>query len=110
MDACSNKTLSSGVARLVAAAFVVTGFGAAVAAAPAIGPLAAAEPAAVRTATVQRAAFGDGATALRPFGQGVAIRVDKAYGAEDEDCVLAVTKVEDSQGRVSVTRGVSCAH
>jgi hypothetical protein len=110
MDACSNKILSSGVARLAAAAFVVTGFCAAVAAAPAVGPLAAAEPATLRPATVQRAAFGDGATALRPFGRGVAIRVDKAYGAEDEDCVLAVTKVEDAQGRVSVTRGVSCAN
>jgi hypothetical protein len=105
MDVSSNKFLSSGAARLAAAAFVITGFCAAVAAAPAVGPLAAVKP-----ATVQRAAFGDGATALRPFGQGAAIRVDKAYGAEDEDCVLAVTRVEDAQGRVSVTRGVSCAH
>jgi ABC-type phosphate transport system substrate-binding protein len=104
MDASSNKILSSGAARLAAAAFVVTGFCAAVAAAPALGPLSAAKPAAI-----QRAAFGDGATALRPFGQGAAIRVNKAYGAEDEDCVLSVTKVEDAQGRVSVTRGVSCA-
>ncbi|WP_003613036.1 hypothetical protein [Methylosinus trichosporium] len=105
MMASGNRLFSNGASRLVAAAIVVTGFCAAVAAAPAVAPLhkSAAAP-------VHRANFGEGASALRPFGQGAAIHVDRAYGDEDEDCVLAVTKVEDADGRVSVTRGVACAH
>jgi hypothetical protein len=104
MDASRDTLLSSGVSRLAAAAVLATGFCAAVAAAPSIGPLApAARPLAAP------AAFGEGATALRPFGRGPTIRVDKAYGPDDEDCVLAVTRVEDAHGRVAVTRGVACA-
>ena len=105
MTASGNRLFSNGASRLVAAAIVVTGFCAAVAAAPAMAPLHE-----TRAAPVQRANFGEGASALRPFGQGAAIHVDRAYGDEDEDCVLAVTKVENADGRVSVTRGVSCAH
>jgi hypothetical protein len=106
MSAYRQNLLSSGASRLVAAAIVVSGFCAAVAAAPAIGPLSAAG---VAKPVVQRAALSEGATALRPFGQGPAIRVNRAYGAEDEDCVLAVTRVESADGQVAVTRGVSCA-
>jgi hypothetical protein len=105
MNASGSRLFSNGASRLVAAAIVVTGFCAAVAAAPAVASL----PQTARIAPAERATFGDGATALRPFGQGAAIRVDRAYGEEDEDCVLAVTKVEDAEGRVSVTRGVACA-
>jgi hypothetical protein len=106
MTASGNRLFSNSASRLVAAAIVVTGFCAAVAAAPAVAPLH--EAGAV--AAAHRANFGEGASALRPFGQGAAIRVDRAYGEEDEDCVLAVTKVENADGRVSVTRGVACAH
>ncbi|MBY6240971.1 hypothetical protein [Methylosinus sp. Sm6] len=106
MKPSGTRIFSTTASRLLAAAMVVTGFCAAVAAAPAVATLHEA----VGVSPAQRATFGDGATALRPFGQGTVIRVDRAYGDEDEDCVLAVTKVEDAKGGVSVTRGVACAH
>ncbi|HEY8064396.1 MAG TPA: hypothetical protein VIF40_06660 [Methylosinus sp.] len=89
---------------------VAVGLGAALAATPSLGarsdaPILAAP---VLAAPIERAAFGDSATALRPFGSGPAILVGRAYGADDEDCVLAVTRIEGSDGEVSVARGIAC--
>lgn len=47
---------------------------------------------------------------LRPLARGPAIRVGRAYGAEDEDCTLAITQSRDEGGRLHVTRSVSCAN
>lgn len=84
---------------------VAAGLGAALAATPSLG---ARSDAPILAAPIERAAFGDSATALRPFGSGPAILVGRAYGADDEDCVLAVTQIEGSDGEVSVARGIAC--
>lgn len=102
-----DNVFSSRASRIALATAAVTGLCAAVAASPSAPPTG--EP--DRTVAVPiKAAFGDSATALRPFGQGPAIRVGRAYDPEDEDCTLVVTQVTDQNGRVSVARGVACAN
>jgi hypothetical protein len=49
-------------------------------------------------------------TAIRPLGRGPAIRVGRAFDAEDEDCTLVVTKTTDASGHVQVKRAVTCAN
>jgi len=47
---------------------------------------------------------------MRPVARGPAIRVGRAYGAEDEDCTLVITPKADERGRVRYMRSVSCAN
>ncbi|MDP3553864.1 MULTISPECIES: hypothetical protein [unclassified Methylocystis] len=47
---------------------------------------------------------------MRPLARGPAIRVGRAYGAEDEDCTLVITPKADERGRVRYMRSVSCAN
>jgi hypothetical protein len=47
---------------------------------------------------------------MRPLGRGPAIRVGRAFDAEDEDCTLAVTRVTDENGHVRTKRGLTCAN
>ncbi|MGZ9115974.1 MAG: hypothetical protein ACXW3V_03400 [Methylocystis sp.] len=47
---------------------------------------------------------------MRPLAHGPAIRVGRAYGAEDEDCTLVITPKADERGRVRYMRSVSCAN
>ncbi len=106
MDLRDNP-LSSRASRIVLALTAVIGLCAAVAAAPSPPSVKDMESS---VAVPIKAAFGDIATSLKPLGRGPAIRVGRAYGAEDEDCILAVTQVTDATGRVHVTRGVACAN
>lgn len=46
----------------------------------------------------------------RPLARGSAVRVGRAYGAEDEDCTLVITPRADESGRVRYMRSVSCAN
>ena len=94
---------STTLSRIVVGVTLAAGFGAAVAATPSLGARSEAP-----ALPMERAAFGDSATALRPFGSGPAILVGRAYGPDDEDCVLAVTRVEGADGRFSVARGIAC--
>jgi hypothetical protein len=54
--------------------------------------------------------MGESATGIRPLGRGPAIRVGRAFDAEDEDCTLVVTKITEASGHVQVKRGVTCAN
>ncbi|HEY8124912.1 MAG TPA: hypothetical protein VIF88_05785 [Methylocystis sp.] len=47
---------------------------------------------------------------MRPLARGPAIRVGRAFGAEDEDCTLVITPKADERGRVRYMRSVSCAN
>ena len=47
---------------------------------------------------------------LRPLARGPAIRVGRAYGAEDEDCTLVIKPSTDERGRVRYMRSVTCAN
>lgn len=99
--------LSTRAARIVLALTAITSLCAAVAAAPS-EPARMAQDAPI--AVPIKAAFGDSATQLKPLGRGPAILVGRAYGAEDEDCTVAITRVRDRNGNVHVTRGVACAN
>ncbi|MBG0809043.1 hypothetical protein IY145_06605 [Methylosinus sp. H3A] len=103
--AVSSNPSTTLTSRILLGVTIAVNLGAAVAATPSLG--ARSEAPAV-PAPIEKAAFGDSATALRPFGEGPAILVGRAYGADDEDCVLAVTRVEGSDGQVSVARGIAC--
>ncbi|MGA8170259.1 MAG: hypothetical protein WB816_05435 [Methylocystis sp.] len=97
--------------RIVLAVTAVASLCAAVAATPSasIGKETIPELSATTVATV----VGDRAEAargMRPLARGPAIRVGRAFDAEDEDCTLVVTKVTDESGRVKVKRGVTCAN
>ncbi|WP_024878598.1 hypothetical protein [Methylosinus sp. LW3] len=91
--------------RILLAVTVAASFGASVAATPSLG---ARFEALTAPSSVTKTTLGDSVTALRPFGDGPAILIGRAYGADDEDCVLAVTRVEGSDGQVSVARGIAC--
>jgi len=97
--------------RIVLAVTAAAGLCAAVAAAPSasIGretiPTSSASPVAAAGHDM-----GESATGIRPLGRGPAIRVGRAFDAEDEDCTLVVTKTTDASGHVQVKRGVTCAN
>jgi hypothetical protein len=57
-----------------------------------------------------KTAIGEDVSGVRPLGRGPAIRVGRAYDAEDEDCTLAVTQRTDESGRLHVTHSVTCAN
>lgn len=78
---------------------------AAVAAAP-----SASDPKTQSLATGVQAAVSLNDVGLRPLARGTAIRVGRAYGAEDEDCTLVITPKADDRGRVRYMRSVSCAN
>ena len=54
--------------------------------------------------------LGESAKGMRPLGRGPAIRVGRAFDAEDEDCTFVETKVTDANGKVHVKRGLTCAN
>ena len=56
------------------------------------------------------ATSGEAAKGMRPLGSGPAIRVGRAFDAEDEDCTLAVTKVAGKSGGVHLTRSLTCVN
>jgi len=103
--AVSRKSPTTRTSRILLGVTIAVSLGAAVAASPSLG---ARSDAPASRALIEKTGFGDSATALRPFGDGPAILVGRAFGADDEDCVLAVTRVEGSEGQVSVARGIVC--
>lgn len=101
------RKLSARKLSILAAVTVTASLGASVAATPSLG--ARFQPALAAPLPIVKATLGDSATALRPFGDGPAILIGRVYGGDDEDCALAVTRVEGSDGQVSVTRGIACS-
>ncbi len=104
MAVTRESPFASRSSRIVLGVTVAFGLCAAVAAAPtapvAKGPSAAAVQAAVSL-------NDDG---MRPLARGPAIRVGRAYGAEDEDCTLVLKPSTDERGRVRYMRSVTCAN
>jgi len=95
----------------VLAATIVAGLCAAFAAAPSAAPVKG-ELTVAPTAKVlgnARVRIDEDARAFRPLGRGPAIKVGRAYGADDEDCTVAVTTSVDAKGRSHVSRSLSCA-
>ncbi len=107
MAVTRENPFGSRTARIVVALTVVTCFASAFAAAPSASTFND-DPSAL--AAKARAAFGEDKSGVRPLAHGTAIRVGRAYDAEDEDCVLVVTKTKDDNGRTRVTRKVACAN
>lgn len=108
MAVSRDSPFSSRASRVILALTVATCLCAAVAAAPSAPPSKPIGPA-IAVVPV-KPAFGESATGMRPLGRGPAIHVGRAYDAEDEDCTLVVTRVNDESGYVRVTRGVVCAN
>jgi len=91
--------------KLVLAATVAAGVAAAIASAPSSSIGRESDPApALRQLGVEQAEQG-----VRPLASGPAMRLGRAYGAEDEDCTVVVTKSPDGAGRMRVKRAVTCA-
>jgi hypothetical protein len=99
--------IASRTSRIVLALTVATCLCAAVAAAPS-APTSKEDGSAIARSIKTK--LGENVDGMRPLGRGPAIRVGRAYDAEDEDCTLAVTQTTDESGRVHVTRGVTCAN
>jgi hypothetical protein len=64
----------------------------------------------VKISTGSGAASSETAKGMRPLGRGPAIKVGRAFDAEDEDCTLAVTKTTEESGRVHVKRSLTCVN
>ena len=64
----------------------------------------------VTSATAVKAAVSLNDEGLRPLARGPAIRVGRAFGAEDEDCTLVLKPSTDERGRVRYMRSVTCAN
>jgi hypothetical protein len=47
-------------------------------------------------------------TGFRALAEGPTLQVGKQFGRDDEDCIVKVTRVQGSDGRVYVTRGSTC--
>jgi hypothetical protein len=105
MSASRDAILASRVSRVILALTAVMSLGAAVAAAP------AAPPSADMIARAEQARLdpSEMTQGVRPLAHGPAIRVGRAYDADDEDCTVVVTQTTDANGRTKVTRHLSCA-
>jgi len=107
MAVTRENPFASRTSRIILVSTVATCLCAAVAAAPSAPMSKDVKSAIARSID---ATGGEDAQGLRPLGRGPAIRVGRAYDAEDEDCTLAVTQTTDESGHVQVTRRVSCAN
>lgn len=45
---------------------------------------------------------------IKPLASGPALRVGRVYDADDEDCLITVTRYTDKAGHLRVKHGVSC--
>lgn len=100
-----DRPLASRTSRIVLGATVATCLVAAVAAAPTAPPLKVTSAAPSVSAAVSLNDSG-----MRPLAKGAAIRIGRAYGAEDEDCTLVLTPKAGERGRVQYSRSVTCAN
>jgi hypothetical protein len=105
MAVSRESPFASRMSRIVLGLTVAIGAAAAVAAAPSTSDLKNRS-----TATGVQAAVSLNDIGMRPLARGPAIRVGRAYGAEDEDCTLVITPKDDERGRVRYMRSVSCAN
>ncbi|MBI1981576.1 MAG: hypothetical protein HYS63_08515 [Methylocystis sp.] len=105
MAVSRESPFASRTSRIVLGLTVVFSAVAAVAAAP-----SASSPKSQSAATGVQAAVSLNDVGLRPLARGSAIRVGRAYGAEDEDCTLVIMPKADESGRVRYMRSVSCAN
>lgn len=105
MAVSRESPFASRMSRIVLGLTVAIGAAAAVAAAPSTSDLKSRS-----TATGVQAAVSLNDIGMRPLARGPAIRVGRAYGAEDEDCTLVITPKDDEWGRVRYMRSVSCAN
>jgi hypothetical protein len=94
----TEKLVGTRATRIVVALTAITCLGAVVAAAP-IGATSAFQASKPK---VERAAF-------RPLAEGPTLQVGRAFGRDDEDCIVKVTRVQGPDGRTYVTRGSSCS-
>lgn len=92
-------------ARLILVVAAAAGLVAAIAAAPSASIGKETSPATALRLSAERPDTG-----LRPLGRGPAMRVGRAFDAEDEDCTLVVTRTPDADGNMRVRRAVSCAN
>ena len=105
-----DNPFASRTSRAVFAITIAAGLCAAVAATPSasIGK----ESSSATTAKARKGAdatSSEPAKGLRPLGSGPTIKVGRV-DAEDEDCMLAVTKVAEKSGGVHVTRRLTCVN
>lgn len=105
MAVSRESPFASRTSRIVIGLTVVFSAVAAVAAAP-----SSSSPKNQSAATGVQAAVSLNDVGLRPLARGPAIRVGRAYGAEDEDCTLVIAPNADERGRVRYMRSVSCAN
>jgi hypothetical protein len=105
MISSKNGSVANRVSQTILFIAATAGFVAAVAAAPAAPTVA--DVKAVARADVVR---DDAVTGIRPLGRGPAIRVGRAFDAEDEDCTVTITRVTDESGHVHIKRGLTCAN
>lgn len=103
MAVMRESPFASRTSRIVLGFTVAVGLCAAVAAAPTA-------PASRQSAAAVKAAVSLNDDGLRPLARGPAIRVGRAYGAEDEDCTLVLKPSTDERGRVRYMRSVTCAN
>ncbi|MEF3366606.1 hypothetical protein V3H18_08680 [Methylocystis sp. 9N] len=106
MAVSRESTFASRTSRIILGLTVATCVVAAVAAAPSAPTGLKGES----VAAAVQAAVSLNDDGLRPLARGPAIRVGRAYGAEDEDCTLVITPKADEKGRVRYMRSVSCAN
>lgn len=104
MAVTRESPFASRMSRFVLGVTIACGVCAAVAAAP------TAPSVKTTSATAVKAAVSLNDDGLRPLARGPAIRVGRAFGAEDEDCTLVLKPSTDERGRVRYMRSVSCAN
>ncbi|QGM47673.1 hypothetical protein [Methylocystis heyeri] len=107
MISSKNGSVANRVSQTILFIAATAGFLAAVAAAPA-APTDAKSPA--QASAGQMSVLRDDASGMRPLARGPAIRVGRAFDAEDEDCTVTITRVTDENGHVHARRGLTCAN
>lgn len=103
MAVTRESPFASRTSRIVLGFTVAVGLCAAVAAAPSV-------PTAKQSSAAVLAAVSLNDDGMRPLARGPAIRVGRAFGAEDEDCTLVLKPSTDERGRVRYMRSVTCAN
>ncbi len=105
MAVTRESPIASRSSKIVLGVTVAFGLCAAVAAAP-TSPTGLKE----QSSAAVKAAVSLNDDGMRPLARGPAIKVGRAFGAEDEDCTLVLKPSTDEHGRVRYMRSVTCAN